>query len=93
MDPKISFVETVANKINALGLTAPAILLLEAHKPLAFISSQLLLVAQPTFDIFLPANFTRNMANLLADSDQVEALITSLEVRRSPEVSSKEFRL
>ncbi len=75
----IAFVEKVANKIYNLGLTAPAILLLEAHKPLAFVGSQLLLVAQPTLDIFLPKNLTGNAANLLSNPDQLEELITRLE--------------
>lgn len=73
------FIEKVAAKITGLGLTAPAILLLETHKPLAFIGSQLLLVAQPTLDIFLPHNLAHNMSNLLADPDQLEKLLVTLE--------------
>ena len=76
-----SFVEQVAQKINTLGLTTPAILLLEAHKPLAFIGSQALLVAQPMLDIFLPQHLVRHTAELLADSHQLEQLITSLELK------------
>ena len=76
---EITFAEKVANKIRDLGLTAPAILLLEAHKPLAFIGSQLLLIAQPTLDLILPPTFTRNAADLLADADQLEYLMTDLE--------------
>ena len=75
-----TFVEELANKITDLGLTAPAILLLEAHKPLAFIGSQLLLIAQPTLDIFLPGNLVGHTANLLANPDQLEDLITRLEM-------------
>ena len=78
-----TFTDTVANKISALGLTLPAILMLEAHKPLAFLGSQLLLVMQPTLDIFLPHHLTHNATNLLADSDELEALIAKLETKRS----------
>lgn len=75
-----SFIADVANKITNSGLAAPAILLLEAHKPLAFIGSQLLLIAQPTVDIFFPHNkLLPNMIHLLNDPAQVEALIGSLE--------------
>lgn len=83
----LTFAEKVANKIIDLGLAAPAILLLEAHKPLAFLGSQLLLIAQPTLDIFLPQTLTRNSADLLADPRQVEHLITCLEggLDRSPQ--------
>ncbi len=75
----ITFTQSVANKITDLGLTAPAIFLLESHRPLAFLGSQLLLVAQPTLDIFLPQNLVKNTASLLSDSDQLEALIVQLE--------------
>lgn len=74
-----AFTEQIANKISDLGLTMPAIFLLEAHKPLAFVGSQLLLVSQPILDIFLPKNFVGNSANLLADSGQLEQLILKLE--------------
>ena len=77
----VPFIEKTAQKISALGLSAPAILLLEAHKPLAFIGSQTLLVAQPMLDIFLPQHLVRHTAELLADSDQLEQLITSLETK------------
>ena len=85
------FIEKAANKINELGLTGPAIILLEAHKPLAFVSSQLLLVAQPTLDIFFARNFTRNLADLFADSAQVEQFIVTLERKMSRQTpTSKE---
>lgn len=85
------FAEKVANKIARLGLTAPAILLLEAHKPLSFISSQLLLVAQPTLDLFLTKPSIRDLADLLADSAQVEQLIVNLESKMAQETASREI--
>ncbi len=75
------FVEKIAGKITRLGLTVPAILLLEANKPLAFIGSQLLLIAQPTLELITPPNLVKNTAGLLADSSQVEQLIRALEQR------------
>ena len=74
-----AFIDKTVNKISNLGLTAPTILLLEAHKPLAFLGSQILLIFQPTLDIFFPENFVRNTAELLADSSQLEQLISKLE--------------
>ena len=85
------FIEKVTNKISELGLTGPAIVLLEAHKPLAFVSSQLLLVAQPTLDLFFSRNHIRNLADLMADSAQVEALIVSLERKTSQHPASEEI--
>lgn len=73
------FIQRVANRITELGLTTPAILLLEVNKPLAFIGSQFLLMAQPSLDIFLPDHFTRDMVDLLADPAQLDRLISKLE--------------
>lgn len=73
------FIEKIANRISELGLTAPAIFLLEMNKPLAFIGSQFLLMAQPSLDIFLSHHLTRNMADLLADPAQLDQLISRLE--------------
>jgi hypothetical protein len=81
-----TFIAKLAAKITDLGLTGPAILLLEANKPLTFVGSQLLLVAQPTLDMFLKPDITQNMADLLADSAQVEQLIMTLEGKTTPEV-------
>jgi hypothetical protein len=88
---QVTFIEKVSNKISELGLTGPAIVLLEAHKPLAFVSSQLLLVAQPTLNLFFPRNHVQDLAELLADSAQVEALIGSLEEAVVKQPASKEI--
>jgi len=82
MEP--AFIDRVIQRIRELGLATPAILLLEAHKPLAFIGSQLVLVAQPILDIFLPPNLMRNTADLLADPDQLDQLIAGLESTVTP---------
>lgn len=86
------FIDKIANKIADLGLIAPAIFLLEANKPLAFIGSQLLLVAEPTVDILWPDSVTRNMADLLADPDQVDRLIASLEGKAAQDSNAREVR-
>lgn len=74
-----SFLKKLSQKITDLGLAQPAVLLLEAHKPLAFLGSQLLLVAQPTLDLFLPHKFTHHTVNLLSDTKQLEQLIARLQ--------------
>lgn len=86
----LTFAEKVANKIINLGLAAPAVLMLEAHKPLAFLGSQLLLIAQPTLNIFLPQTLTRDSVDLLADAGQFEHLIACLAagLDRSPQPAS-----
>ncbi|MBI1877871.1 MAG: hypothetical protein HYR94_06530 [Chloroflexi bacterium] len=82
---QVTFVEKVAHKLTSLGLAAPAVLLLEAHKPLTFIGSQFLLVAQPTLNLFVSPHFTQSMVDLLADPNQLEQLISHLERQTSPE--------
>lgn len=81
---QVNFVEKVASKIAQLGLAAPAILLLEAHKPVAFIGGQFLLVAQPTLDLFVSPSLTQGMVDLLTDPTQLERLITHLEQKKLP---------
>lgn len=73
------FVEQVARKISQMGLSMPAILLLEAHKPVAFLGSQLAIIAQPALEFFLPRSLIQNTVELLADADQIEHLIVTLE--------------
>ncbi len=90
---QMTFVEKVARKISGLGLAAPAILFLEAHKPLAFLSSQLLLIAQPTLNLFVSSHSTQNMVDLLADPTQLEQLMTQLEQKTSPSLDPLETPL
>lgn len=76
---QVTFVGRIAQKLADLGLAAPAVLLLEAHKPLAFIGSQCLLVAQPTLNLFISPHFTQGLVDLLADPVQLDQLIAHLE--------------
>ena len=72
------FIDDWAKKIKALKLATPAILLLEMHKPLGFIAGQFLLLGQPLFDSFLPANFSANAISLLAHRSNINALLEQL---------------
>jgi len=85
-----TFIESTANKITRLGLAVPAVLLLEAHKPLAFLGSQLLLVAQPTLEFFLPRPVISQTVALLEDPAQLESLITRLETNNLSSSSAQE---
>jgi hypothetical protein len=84
-----NFVQKVADKITDLGLAGPAVLWLEANKPLAFLGSQLLLVAQPTLDIFVSPHLTQQTVNLLANPAQLDQLLQALE---SGPANSKHFQ-
>ncbi len=69
----------LVEKITALKLNTAAVLLLEAHRPLAFIAGQALLLAQPAFDLFWPRHRLGELAGLLSDESEVERLLTALE--------------
>ena len=72
-------VAELATTIKRWGLTAPAILLLEANKPFCFIASQLLLVIEPLLGWLDERKKTRTYARLLEDRENVEWLLRELE--------------
>jgi hypothetical protein len=73
------FIERLAHRIAQWGLVTPAIVFLEANKPLSFVGSQALLMSQPVVDLFVPRELTRDLVTLLADRDRLEMLISRLE--------------
>lgn len=83
LDPtrRDELIEDLAEKIARLGLTAPAILFLEAHKPLSFLGGQALLFSQPLLGFLLGDEAARDYALLLEDRENVERLLRSLEGR------------
>lgn len=75
-------IEGLVRQVNEWGMVAPAILLLQAHKPLSFLASQFLLLSQPTLEPFLGGR-VREYALLLEDRESVETILSRLErVRR-----------
>ena len=77
------FVEQVAQRIDLWGMTLPAIVFLEATKPISFIASQGLLLCQPLLGFFSRERAVGGYADLLADRARVEVLIARLERGRS----------
>ena len=73
------FIKTWTDKIKQLGLSTPAILLLEAHKPLSFVASQFLLISEPFLNVFLPTQFTNNAVNLFSERSNLNLFIQKLE--------------
>lgn len=72
-------IEGVAQRIESMGLATPAILMLEAHKPLSFLGSQALLILQPILTFALDPQTSSDYAALLEDRQNVELLIQRLE--------------
>ncbi len=71
-------IEGLIRRVNEWGMVAPAILFLEAHKPLSFLASQFLLLSQPTLEPFL-GGVVREYALLLEDRETVEKILSRLE--------------
>jgi len=85
-------IERLARRIVDLGLLAPAIVFLEAYKPLAFLGAQMLWVAEPFLKSAFHPNDLRDFATLMQDDEGTEALITRLEAWQKNPPSSQEQR-
>lgn len=72
-------IDSIAHKITDRRMEAPAVLFLEMHKPLSFITSQTILVAMPFIAPLLGPERTANFSKLLQDKDNVERLILRIE--------------
>lgn len=69
----------IANRINRHGLTIPAVMFLEMHKPLAGVGGALVHLLAPGLDWVLGDQNTDDLAILLSDREQVERLIARIE--------------
>ena len=72
-------IEAWARRAARWHLTAPAILFLEMHKPLAFIGAQVMWATAPFLDTWIDRKEAHEFGLLLEDPASVEALICRLE--------------
>lgn len=72
-------IDHLARRAARMHVTAPAILFLEMHKPLAFVGAQMLWAAQPFLSLWLDHAEIGDVARLLEDPENVEKLIERLE--------------
>ena len=70
-------IERIALRLEAAGMSAPAMAFLEANRPLAFLGSQMLLVVQPFLSSFLSS--LDGWIEILEDRGSVERLERRLE--------------
>lgn len=73
------FVQVVSETICRHGLRMPALIVLEASRPLSFLVAQLLWVAQPTLSLLYSSQNIAQLARLWEEPDQLNRLITHLE--------------
>jgi hypothetical protein len=78
-----SFLDQVADTFFRHGFRTPALVALEAGKPLAFLGAQLVWVGQPLLSLFVSGNTLRQIASLLESPEELSALIERLESRRT----------
>ena len=72
-------IEQLTEQISRWRLTVPAILLLQATRPLSFIASQGLLLCQPLLSFVYDAPSVEGYAELLADKANIDRLVARLE--------------
>ena len=74
-------IDRLVRWIRRRGLSAPAILALEAGKPLAILGAQALLFCQPMLGALGPAfgGFDERIAGLLEEPEAVERILARLE--------------
>ncbi len=72
-------IETIAERVHAWNLETPAIFFLQLQLPVTFLSSQLLLAAQPFFGFIAGETFSREVAFLWEEPENIERLIARLE--------------
>jgi hypothetical protein len=76
----------VADRLRQLGLQLPALVVLEAGRPLAFVAGQLLWLAQPMLALLLPRSEVSRAAELLEDPESVQSMIDRLGPEQSDRV-------
>src|SRR5512132_3766301 len=72
-------IERFARRVMQMGMTAPAILFLEAYKPLSFLGAQLLWVSGPFLNLLIDPKDLHDFTMIVEDDAGTDALIERLE--------------
>ncbi len=72
-------IDHFAQRVAQGGMTAPAILFLEAYKPLSFLGAQLLWFSEPFLNVLIRPADLHDFTMLIQDEAGTEALIERLE--------------
>jgi len=78
-DPREASIERLVRWIQARGLAEPAVLFIEASKPLLPIGSQALLLVQPLLGLLGSDRDLNEFVELLEDPAGVERILSRLE--------------
>jgi hypothetical protein len=83
-------IEQLTQRAIRWQLTVPALLFLRVTRPLSFIASQGLLLCEPLLGAFDRESAVGGYADLLADRDKLDRLMSHLEMGRLRDSNSKE---
>lgn len=77
----LQYIESLADSIVRRGLSAPAVFLLELHKPLATFISMGASAAEPMITLLLGKEFAKQAPAIFESRDTIERLIVLIEER------------
>lgn len=80
---EVELIEKAALEIERRKLQAPALMFLESHKPLAYLSSQASITFAPFIAPFLGFDFVNNYSRLFAKRENVDRLLDRIERGRA----------
>ncbi len=72
-------IDSIAGRIIGRGLAVPAAFLLEMHKPLCFLGSQMLLLGSPILGPFVGFGRLARFSSLIEKRENVELLLSRIE--------------
>jgi hypothetical protein len=78
-EQKAQLIDALAQQVVKRGLSAPAILFLELHKPFAFIGSQASIVFSPFLAPFFGFDRVDQYTQLLSERENWERLVERIE--------------
>jgi hypothetical protein len=76
-----ALIDKLAGEICRRGLSSPALMFFESHKPLAFLGSQAGVVASPFLIPILGFDKVNDYTRLFAKRENVEKLVERIETR------------
>lgn len=78
-DDRDELIDSIARRVVGRGLAVPATFLLEMHKPLCFLGSQMLLLGTPILGPFVGFGRLARFSSLIENRENVELLLHRIE--------------
>lgn len=76
---RLELIDWAVARVRRWGLAVPAIVAVEAQRPLWFVYGQLAHLVAPFADLFLGAGLATELAALLSDPESIELFLDRLE--------------